>query len=262
MEKNPVSEKIDSDNRRSPYPYHTLPKCIDVAAAVRDAGGSDVHKSMVAHQLNMSETTANFMQLIGSAKCFGLIEGRGSYSLSAASRRFFNPANETEKRLAFLTFLKTPLVFEKLIARFDGSKLPNNDLLATVLHKEHNITESWRPRIASMFLSAVREADVVDGNGFLRYESSVRAASRAEDLQPAASLAPPASTTPQVYADLSIHNRGMPVFQKPTETNVWSFQLGDSFVRLETSRNMSPALWAKLEQYISVLKPVDVTTEE
>ena len=115
--------------------------------------------------------SASFAQLIGSTKAFNLVEGRGSYVLSPLAMRHFMPTDDGQDRDALLRAIIAPRVFEELVKRFDGGKLPAPDILANILKREYEVSNSWSPRIASLFVGALKFAGAVDSAGFVRYAS-------------------------------------------------------------------------------------------
>src|SRR5438552_704505 len=140
------------------YPLVALQNALGVAEAVADAGGlnADVPKSVIASQLGSSDTSGAFLQRLGSARSFGLIEGRGSYRLTDQAKRYFYPANDRERQRAQLVFLASPTVFNEIIKRFDGSRLPASSMLANILHREFAVSDSWKERVAASFIKAAQ----------------------------------------------------------------------------------------------------------
>src|SRR5262245_53333395 len=95
----------DGTSRKEPaYPYVTFPKCLNLAATVKDCGGNraPVSRKLLAKTLGVGEDAPSFMQGVASARVFGMIVGRGAYTLTEASQRYFFPTNDTDKALAQL----------------------------------------------------------------------------------------------------------------------------------------------------------------
>ena len=168
-----LSERLKTE-KRGGYPYYALGKCLDLAKIVCELGGNKnrVQRSLIAQQMQIDEDSASLSQIIAATKCFGLIEGWGTFTLTDLARKYFFPTDETEKRKSLLEVVKCPTVFEKLIQRFDGNKLPANDMIANLIHREMEVPESWKARAASLFSAAMRDIEVIDANGFLRYAAS------------------------------------------------------------------------------------------
>jgi hypothetical protein len=227
------------------FPLLSLQNSLNVAEAVRDAGGAntEVPKSVIASHLGSSENSGAFLQRLGSARAFGLIEGRGAYRLTDDAKRYFFPADEDERRRAQLAFLASPPVFNEIIKRFDGNKLPAPGMLANILHREYGVSNSWKDRVASSFVKAAQIVGAVDGQNFLRYGASLHSM---ESTLSQADLAD--ARLPAVVV------AGSRAVAAP-EGNSWLFQEEGQFVRLESSAKLSPALWQKLNAYVQVLRP-------
>ena len=177
-----------------------------------------------------------------------MIEGRGSYRLTDTAKRYFFPANDNDRQHAQLIFLGSPLVFNGIIKRFDGNRLPAPGMLANILHREFGVSDSWKDRLAASFLKAAQTVGAVDAQNFLRYRASLLAM---ETLSPKAQ--PLAAATPEQSRD----DRPLRVTSPSAEGNCWVSQSGGEYVRVESSSALSLALWQKLNAYVQVLKPSD-----
>ena len=250
-----MNSKPTADSAR--YPLFQLHNSIRVAEAVRDNGGlnMDVPKASIAAALESSETSGAFLQRLLSARSFGLIEGRGSYRLTERAKRYFFPASEAEKQEAYVSFLACPPVFAELIKRFDGNKLPLVPMLGNILHREMGVSDSWKERVASFFLKSAQAVGVVDNNGFLRYRASQHTMSQPPLNAP--STAQPETNGTDLAAEQTASSAP---YQEPGATkgvDVWVYSHKGQTVRLETSHELSPLLWQKLNQYLTVLKPTE-----
>ena len=197
----------------------------------------------------MNENATSLVQNITSAKAFQLIEGRGSYRLTDIAKHYFFPTTDNEKKLAVLQMVRSPSIYEALIERFDGQKIPV-DMLPNILHRDHRVSKSWQPRVAGLFLSAMREAELIDARGFLRYKSSLHSAR-------AGTMSPMRESQPETLSPV-VPESVEPVRSSPTrsaairdDVTVWDFR----GIHLEAPETMTMDLWKKLSDYVNVLKP-------
>jgi hypothetical protein len=239
------------------YPVTSFQNALDVARAVSEAGGAnaEVQNPVIAHALKSSHTSGAFAQRLSSARSYGLISGgRGGYRLTDAAKRYFFPSSESEKRLAMLEFLNAPPIFAEIIKRFDGNKIPATDMLANVLLREMKVPESWKERVARFFLKTAQEAGIMDSQGFLRYAASRQSMDTRTSKQSKDQIE---VSQPPVSLDLSKGHSSL-AFPTPEEgMNAWVFSLNGKTVRVETSSDLTPDLWKKLNSYIQVLKPFE-----
>ena len=249
-----TSKDQQADQQRADgmaYPLFTLSGCIRVAEAVRDLGGvnQEISKELLASRLNASEKSSTFQQRMASAKVYGMIEGRGAYRLTDAAKRYFYPASNSEKLNAGLSFLSAVSVFNEVIKRFDGSPLPNQDLLANILHRDYGVSKSWKDRVAGFFAGSAQYVGALDSQGYLRFKAAQHANPVSQPVNPGREPAPVGSQVNQ--QPLSPRN-------PPAEdTNVWNFSFKGENVRLETPPELSKPLWEKLNSYVQLLKPSD-----
>jgi hypothetical protein len=248
------------------YPYSSLPHAIKVGAAVKDHGGRNVPRSLVAEALSMDHSASGFWSIVASARVYGIVEGSKELSLTETGREYFYANSEASQRLAMLTFLASPVKFRTLLDAYDGSGLPSMSMLTSAL-KKAGMGEAWAGRAASFFANAVREAGAVDENGFLRFSAAKAKAQKGvvnatlnpkrpanddengdndhqlepEQVQPQA--------MPRSESD-SQHNR---VAHQPGKT-VWQY---GGMCRIETPDPLSRGMWEKLKLYIDLLEPSD-----
>lgn len=179
----------NKDNGPKPdasYPIYDLAEAIKVAEAVRDLGGGNVGvaKSLLAQQLKYAETGPSFFQRVSAAKSFGLIDGRGSYSLTDQAKQYFYPTVENGREIAAIGILTTPRAFSILVQKFDGGKLPDTAMLGNIIHKDAGIPVSKKDGLASRFVRSAQFLGVIDPNGFLRCNAFLAAGNRGDKVSP------------------------------------------------------------------------------
>ncbi len=159
------------------YPIYDFAEAVKIAEAVRDLGGnnSPVSKSLLAKHLSYAETGPSFFQRVTATKAFGLIDGRGSYSLTDLAKQYFYPTVENGKESAAVKSLTTPKAFSILVQKFDGGKLPSIEMMGNIVHADADIPVSKKNTIAGIFLRSVQSIGAIDSGGFLRCKSLIEA---------------------------------------------------------------------------------------
>lgn len=163
------------------YPLYNLAEAVIVAEAIRDLGGANapVSKSLLAQQLKYAENGPSFFQRVTATKAFGLIEGRGSYSLTDLAKNYFYPTFENGKELAAVKALTFPRAFSILVQKFDGGKLPTIEMMGNIIHSEAGIPISKKNTLAGLFLRSVQFIGAIDSGGFLRCKALADAGNKA-----------------------------------------------------------------------------------
>lgn len=180
-----TSGKNEGRKGEAAYPIYDLSEAVKVAEAVRDLGGGNapVSKSLLAQQLKYAENGPSFFQRVAAAKAFGIIDGWGSYSLTELGRQYFFPTVENGKQSAAISFLTFPKAFSILVQKFDGGKLPTNEIIGNIIHSEADIPVSKKGIIAGCFVRSAQFLGVIDPNGFLRCKAFVAAGNRGSGIQ-------------------------------------------------------------------------------
>ncbi len=239
------------------YPMYDLAPSLEIGEAVHNCGGArvGVHKSQIAAHVKLSETSSTFDARMGTARSFGIITGRGEYTLTENAQKYFSPSSEEDRKQALLTFLVSPPVFAKFVDKYDGTKIPVGEFLANVFISQFQVGKSWAPRVATIFTKTAEMAGVLDSQGFLRYQAVVKGfASRVSLHGPGRTgvppISPPSGTEGQVAQHISADS-----IATSHGTNVWVYSLSGKTVRLETPQDCPIQLWEKLNQYVQVVKP-------
>ena len=247
------------------YPYNSLSQAIQVGQAVADHGGdrAQVPKSVIASQLSMGEGQSLFAQIVASAKIFGLVDGMRALVLTEVGKEYFFPTSETGKELSLLAFIGSPPAYRFLIERFDGNRMPHPTIMANLVKRECGVPESWATRVATMFVSIMTDANLIDGTGHLRYGAGLHSLQSGSTQQrPLPEFEEPtigSHPAPITAISLLPSKNQLPVSRiaSSPEINVWVFTEDGRTVRLETPDQLSKKLWDRLKKYVDVLEPSD-----
>ena len=160
-------DKNSDPKGEASYPLYDLGEAVKVAEAVRDMGGGNapVSRSLLAQHLKLAETGPSYFQRVGATKAFGLIEGRGAYSLSDLAKQYFFPTVENGKEVAAVKALTVPRAFAILVQKFEGGRLPAIEMIGNIIHAEAAIPVSKKNTLAGLFLRSVQFIGAVDPNG-------------------------------------------------------------------------------------------------
>lgn len=237
------------------YPYSPLAACVAIADAVKAIGNgkSPVSKASLAANLKEDEKSGALNFKLASAKSFGLIDGRTEFSLTENAKRYYFPTDESDKQNALLDFLESPAAFKTLVERFDGSKLPSQEIISNILHREAGVPPSWKDRVAGIFIRSVQYAAAIDDQGHLRVKASRQAqpagnVSSIENKKNAgteAAIPPPAVRHPRVAGHLNV------------DPKTWSQTEDNRTVFVEHPRDINAQEWEGLNQYVLRIKPKD-----
>lgn len=233
------------------YPYYPLAICLPIADAVKSLGGgkTTVSKSLLASSLKEDERSQTISFKLASAKSFGLIEGRTSFSLTEAAKRYYFPTAESDRQNALLDFLEYPAAFKKLIERFDGSKLPPADMLGNILHREMGVPQSWKDRVAGFFIRSAQFVTAIDEQGHLRVKASREG--RIANGVPAIVIEGKEIPTPMPEVPKQRRVAG----QLNVDSKIWTKTEDNRTLLVETPREISSQEWEDLNQYVQRLKP-------
>lgn len=262
----------DSDKGAS-YPYSALDTCIHLAEAVKGLGGGGktrVSKALLASSLKEDERSQVLTFKIGATKTFGLIEGKSEFVLTQIAKDYFFPTGEGQQHRALLEILEKPRAFSQLLQRFDGSKLPETEILANILHRECGVPESWKQRIAQYFIKSLKFSSAIDAQGFIRVQavrdSKLANSNPTVQLENVNQSVPenPVSDAPVINHTTQIPPAG-PAGPAPKRSSVASEtftltrldeQTGQhKTIYAEVPKGLTLALWGLLNSWVQSVKP-------
>lgn len=255
-----TTETADKKGKESSYPYYDLPTCIEFASHIKTYGGakSGVKKSQLAHQVGLAESTPSFFQRLSSCKTFGIIDGWGEYSLTDLGRMLFYPQNDIDAQDAKFAMFSTPVAFAFIIKRFDGERLPPTNIMGNIFHQELGIPDSWKDRVAQIFARSANYLEIIDAGGCLRYDAAMHTRIRSSTelaSEPAESPKKPLNPL-DVPCDLTA------VDDAPEGLNAWSYSHKGQKIKVQTPEILTKELWEKLNAYVQILKPGEISGQQ
>ncbi|MGO9244618.1 MAG: hypothetical protein ACLP0A_09740 [Verrucomicrobiia bacterium] len=138
-----------------PFPRVPLQDALKVAMAIKEKNsGNPWPPSEVAKAVGMSPKTPNFFYLIAGSRDYGLTEGSiqaPQISLTDLGKEVAYPSSPeaalAAKRKAFLKVE----VFQKVLAHYKGSKLPEMEYLSNTLEREFKLTKDFHKEFVELF---------------------------------------------------------------------------------------------------------------
>jgi hypothetical protein len=153
--------KIEKE-RSTPYPGLNLADALEAAEKLRKAYGasSAYSRETVAEALGYQGLSGTATKKVAALTHFGLLTRDATvYRQSEIANRIFNHLDDEEKRQSIISALKSPALYQKLIAEFDNKALPT--ALDKVLIRNYNITESAAKSAAKIFIESATFAGVL-----------------------------------------------------------------------------------------------------
>ena len=236
------------------YPYCTLAVCLDVVEAIRSLGGgkSPVSKALLASHLKEEEASQVLSFKLASSKSFGLISGRSDYSLTEIAQHYFLPTGESDRKNTLLDALEYCPAFKMLAERFDGGKLPPQEMLGNILRREELAPESWKDRVAGIFIKSAAFAEALDKDGFLRIKAL-------RDRATGQNVKIKESDKIEEKANAPLPTQDVKPQSVPQNLNTlpvtWTFNDGDLVLMVQTPKTLTENQWTILNQYVQWLNP-------
>ena len=196
-------------------------------------------------------STPSFFQRISSAKAFGLISGWGSYKLTDLGGLYFYPLTDQDKRKAELAILTQPEPFALIVKRFDGERIPSNEMIGNILHQELSIPDSWKDRLAALFVKSAQFLGIIDATGYLRYDSAMQ-----EFQQRDHTVEPPLHDhrAKDAIGGTSVKTDNSSV-STCSATESYSYVVNNKTYKIEYPSELPFEIWKRLEGFIQLIKP-------
>lgn len=179
-----VRGPANSKNRSASYPSITVLDAYNFALKINDKFSNiEVTRKEMANVLKVHDSTIS--RDVAAVAAFGFFEKiltkgqpESKYKLTELFNDVFRYENEKQKKISLITAFGKPKLFSDLIAKFDGSVIPEE--LANTLIKHHGITEAASKEVADIFVRSGVEVGVINESRVLSYKVTLNATSKTQ----------------------------------------------------------------------------------
>jgi hypothetical protein len=142
------------------FPYYNLAQSIDVARVIHEHGGGSCDRSQLAALLKYKGTrNGSFLNRVGAAKMFGLIEPSGDQlKLSARGQAIVAPVLESETEKAKIDAFLAVDLFRKVFDEYKGRHLPPETGLKNLLQSTYQVVPDRVTPTVKIMLDSADEA--------------------------------------------------------------------------------------------------------
>lgn len=152
------------------YPYYNLKESIEYLSTIHSIGGKkEAPVEAVLSRLNLtSESSRRFTYLTSSAENFGLLEKtkQGIKPTEKGTLIIYPPFGESQRKQLLVESFKTPILYQKIIDRYNDMILPNKDLLKNIFYNI-GIARNVLDQAVDSFIESAQFAEVLDTNNRL-----------------------------------------------------------------------------------------------
>ena len=141
-------------------PYCDLARSIEVARAIHDDGGGVCTRNQLAPMLHYkSARSGTFLNRVGAAKMFGLVDQRGGeLRVTARGQAIVAPVHDNAVAKAKLDAFLAVELFRKVFDKYDGTTLPAAVGLENLLGADYGIIEGRRAPTVRILMSSAEQA--------------------------------------------------------------------------------------------------------
>jgi hypothetical protein len=145
-------------------PSYDIDEALKIPRAVVDEyAGEPTRPLQVAAALDLQPTTPSFRQRCGAAIAYGLTEGgynAAKIAVTALGKRILTPTVEGDELIAKREAFLRPRVVGLFLTKYDGSKLPREDIAHNVL-KEMGVARDATKKAYDLILNGARTLERV-----------------------------------------------------------------------------------------------------
>lgn len=137
-----------------------LDECVELCKFIESKGLDGVTAADIAGSLGYKNIKTNtFSAKLSAARQFGLLSLKEEgYWLTPLAKSILHPIDPADIGRLYRQALLTPPIYDELIHRLDGKRVPELEILANILYHHHNITVSAKDAAAEAFVSSARFA--------------------------------------------------------------------------------------------------------
>lgn len=184
-----VGEAVDKSKKKggqrnyvsqADVPRHTIDESLRVARALADEYGKQPTRPLdVAAAMGMKPTTGWFKTVTGASVAYGFTEGGSQadeISLTDLGRRVVAPTEEGDDVVAMREALMKPRVVREFLEKYDGSRLPREDIGRNVL-EQMGVTANATERTLALIVNSAEELGLlteIKGDKYVNLRSATK----------------------------------------------------------------------------------------
>lgn len=165
--------KRRSSLRQTDVPGRTLKEALRVPEALRDHfAGQSARPVQLAGAINMTPGSGPFRTLTGAAEAYGLTSGASrsdEITLTDLGRRIVSPREEAADISGMREALMLPRVIREFLSRYDGQRLPRQDIAANVITDDMSIPRDAADAAFAMIIANGEDVGVIVENKGSKY---------------------------------------------------------------------------------------------
>ena len=155
------------------YPSYDLSSCMEFVRVVDGLGGKQVGEGSLLSELGLSSSnTKSYKGKLSSCRQFGLLESKANLlSFTERGKLILYPTEEqkdVQRQKLTIEAFRSPVLYQKLINRFDGKGVPKLETLANILMNEYKIAKAVKNSAAKVFVNSAKSAGVLGDNNILQ----------------------------------------------------------------------------------------------
>lgn len=161
-------------------PRHTIHEALRVVRALADEYGKQPTRPLdVAAAMGMKPTTGWFKTVTGASVAYGFTDGGSQadeISLTGLARRVVTPTEEGDDVAAMREALMQPRIVREFLEKYDGSKLPREDIGRNVL-EQMGVTEKATERTLNLIVKSADELGLlteIKGDTYVNLRSAAK----------------------------------------------------------------------------------------
>jgi len=146
------------------YPRNSLEQSLVVAQKIIDEkAGEPMKRLLVADALGVSPSSTNFRYLLSSSRAYGLTEGTEKavdISVTALGREIAHERGISRVN-ALRKAVMTPELFKDFFTRYNGNKLPSEDMLKKILVSDFQVPSGRSEEAAALIVQNGKFASII-----------------------------------------------------------------------------------------------------
>lgn len=171
----PKNSTAKMRERSSSYPFYNLEDCLVFVRKIDELGGKGISEASLLSALGLkSASTRSYWGRLSSSKQFTLLQGSASnLQLTETARLILHPTEgETQRHQLLSEAFRNPKLYNQLIARFNGKKIPEISVLGNILMHDYRIAKAVREYAAKAFIESAKYVGLLSDDGVLGGETT------------------------------------------------------------------------------------------
>ncbi|HEV3414980.1 MAG TPA: hypothetical protein VG101_21020 [Puia sp.] len=169
-----ISQENDTSKgtrfRSVAYPSHDIKFCVDLTTKINKVFGNltFTKRESISKELGIGDSSLQTQ--LSTCVQYGLLDIKLNFGYKPSSQftKIYKPLPTEDPKTALIECFQRPALYKALIKQYNGADLPMQAGLATVLYRNHKVSEQASEQAAKIFIQNAKALGLLKDSGLFK----------------------------------------------------------------------------------------------